>query len=128
MTEQMPRYPRPRPDFMAPSPRVFVSPTGFLDFEDTDEEEDAAFDGIDSEKSRMRYYTSQKALGKLFRNIDERQFVAKMQQRQRGASQLLGGGRPTVMMSLLTYVRHWATQYGVIFSHHKALARQIRQA
>lgn len=55
MTEQMPKYPRYRPDFMAPSPRIIVSPSGHLDIADSDEEEDVAFDGIDSEKPRMRY-------------------------------------------------------------------------
>lgn len=128
MTEPMPRYPRLRPDFMAPSPRVYVSAAGFLDFEDMEEEEDDAFEGIDSEKSSMRYYTSQKALGHLFRDIDERQFVTKMQQRQRRATLLLPSGQPTLIQSLWSYAKGWASQYGVTYDHHKSLARQIRQS
>lgn len=128
MTEPMPRYPRYRPDFMSPSPRFSVSPNGFLDFEETEEEDDDAFDGIDLEKPRMRYYTSTKALGHLFRNIDEQHFLANMQQRQRGASNALASGRSTLMQSLLNYAKHWAVQYGVEYRHHKSLARQIRQS
>lgn len=128
MTEPMPRYPRVRPDYMAPSPRVNISSSGFLGFEDADEEEDDAFDGIDSEKSRMRYYMSNKALGFLFRDIDERQFVANMQQRQRAASNDLNSGRSTLMKSLLSYAKYLAIQWGVIYDHHTALARQIRQS
>lgn len=125
MTEPMPKYLPLRPDFMAPSPRVLVSPSGFLDFEETDEEEDDAFDGIDSEKRRMRYYTSDKALGKLFRNIDERHFLVKMQERQRISNKSLGSGS-TLMKKMLEYARHWARQYGIIYVHQKKLARQIR--
>lgn len=128
MTEPMPKHPRVRPDFMAPSPRVFVSPEGFLDFETTDEEEDDAFDGIDSEKARMQYYTSQKALGHLFRDIDERQFLTKMQQRRRGASKLQGQGRETLMVSLLRYAQYWTGRWGVQYDHQKILARRIRQS
>lgn len=123
--KRMPKHNRCRPDFMTPSPRVVVSEKGLLGLEDEDMEDDDAFDDLDSEWRPFRYYASDKALGHLFRAIDERQFLASMQQEHRTlaaacsrSSDLLG--------RLLTYVKHWAVQYGVIYAHHKTLATDIQ--
>ncbi|EGP83253.1 RNA-directed RNA polymerase [Zymoseptoria tritici IPO323] len=120
---QMPRYDRCKPDFMAPSPRVIVSEQGYIAFEDEDEDEDVAFEGIDTERRSYRFYRSDKALGHLFRAIDERQFIDKMQV-DRAAYPRDNGQE--LMETVLEYAQRWADQYGVLYGHHRTLARNIR--
>ena len=52
---RVPKHPRFRPDFMAPSPRVVVSEQGYLDLEEEDNEEDAGLEGLDPERRSVRY-------------------------------------------------------------------------
>ena len=103
------------------------SKQGLLDLEEEeDREQDEAFDGIDAETRPMRYYESQKALGKLYRNIDERQFLADMQKSHHLATNSRTQG--ALMRQLLDYVVHTATVTfgGNMYKHHKELARQVR--
>ncbi|USW59560.1 Putative RNA-dependent RNA polymerase, eukaryotic-type [Septoria linicola] len=127
----MQNAPRPakfKPDFMAPNPRVVISHEGLLDLQDEDNEPDEAFDSIDSERRPMRYYESQKALGQLYRRIDERQFLADMQRDYRSITTFRP--RQDLMPQLLRYVVHTATVTygGNLYSHYKDLARQIRNS
>lgn len=108
---------------MAPSPRVIVSEQGYIAFEDEDEDEDVAFEGIDTERRSYRFYRSDKALGHLFRAIDERQFIDKMQV-DRAAYPRDNGQE--LMETVLEYAQRWADQYGVLYGHHRTLARNIR--
>ena len=62
-----PQYPKFRPDFMAPSPRVAVSAPGLLELVQEDENSDPAFEGLDVERRGYRYYESEKVLGSLYR-------------------------------------------------------------
>lgn len=122
--KEIPRYTRVKPDFMAPSPRVVVSENGFLDFEEDDDEEDDAFEGLDTERRRTRFYRSDKALGHLYRAIDEGKFLHNMQNQHRQIN-----SRPLkddLMSVLLAYVKKWAAQYGVLYDHHLTLAANIR--
>jgi hypothetical protein len=105
---------------MAPSPRVLVSEQGYIAFEDEDTDEDIAFEGIDTERRSYRFYRSDKALGHLFRAIDERQFILNMQIDHAASD---GGD---LVDTILDYARLWADQYGVLYAHHKELARNIR--
>ncbi|KAK3617197.1 hypothetical protein LTR56_025453 [Elasticomyces elasticus] len=117
-----------RPDFMAPSPRVVVSEKGFLELEDDDDDEDnPAFEGLDTDRRTMRYYKSEKALGELFRAIDERQFITTMQSRHRNLAQRVGIS-PTILPRLLKYAIGFAEEYFVGFDHHLTLAQDIRQS
>lgn len=122
---QCPKHNRCRPDFMAPSPRVVVSAAGNLDFEEEDNDEDDAFEGMDVERRAFRYYESKKVLGQLYRAIDEQQFLSKMQQDQR---RIMSGTNTssTLLEKLLSYVKRLASQYGVLYSHHEDLAVEIR--
>lgn len=120
-----PRYQRERPDFMAPGPRVFVSEKGELDFDDADDGDDDAFDGIETERKPMRYYRSERVLGKLYRNIDERQFLQDMQKHHHVAMQRRST-TSSVLVQLCNYMKHFAEQYGVGWEHQSELARGIR--
>lgn len=80
----MPKYPRIRPDFQAPGPRVLIEKT--INFEEEDQmeshsnEENAELDDMASyEPPRHRYYESPKILGKLYRQIDEQRFFEQLQ-------------------------------------------------
>ncbi|CAM1510489.1 Fc.00g008240.m01.CDS01 [Cosmosporella sp. VM-42] len=68
--KQMPKGPRIRPDFLAPAPPLKFYDRGQIDhigeFDDDD-------DGGDSMgRIKFRYYLSEKILGRLYRNVDER--------------------------------------------------------
>lgn len=124
-----PKWDRCRPDFMAPSPRVVVSEEGYLDFEEEEVEDDDAFEGLDTERRPFRFYYSQKALGHLYRAIDERKFLSQMQQEHRQlTSSTTTSSSQDLMRRLLNYVKHWAQQYGVIYTHHKSLGVEIKNA
>lgn len=121
---QCPKHNRCRPDFMAPSPRVIVSTAGFLGFEDDDDQDDEAFEGMDAERRPYQYYASDKALGHLYRAIDERQFLDSMQHQQRIAATTITSS--SILFRLLGYMQKWATNYGIIYTHQLPVAREIR--
>ncbi|KAK5125105.1 hypothetical protein LTR85_000779 [Meristemomyces frigidus] len=113
------------PDFMANSPRVFVDEKGYTGHEDNEAEGDGTVRALADAQPPRRYYESKKVLGKLFRAIDERVFMANMQRQHRAA---IGGAQPTtdVMVALLAYMKRCASQYLIMYSHHEELARNIR--
>ncbi|KAI5248426.1 RNA-directed RNA polymerase [Aureobasidium subglaciale] len=118
-----PRAHRAKPDFMAPSPRVIVESGGFASFEDAvendEDQEDDPFGDLDGVRP-MRYYRSNKALGHLYRAIDEHQFLKNMQD----ATKLILDHEDNLLSTLWTYV-HQHTEI-IQWSHHLDLARQIR--
>lgn len=122
---ECPRYNRCRPDFMEPSPRVIVSKTGFLDLENEDNKDDEAFEDLDAERRAFRYYKSDKVLGKLYRAIDERRFLTRMQQEQR-THMLSSNITSNLLKTLLAYMKRQATHNGFQFDHHYELAVEIR--
>ncbi|KAK1082418.1 hypothetical protein LTR33_003936 [Friedmanniomyces endolithicus] len=124
---EAPRYDPRRPDFMAPSPRVVVSDKGFLDLEEDDNQDDEAFEGVDVEQKAWRYYQSDKALGHLYRAIDEHQFLTAMQDQHRALT--LHSGDPSSMLpTLLKYIQKCAAAYGVNYTHALPLAKDIRDS
>lgn len=122
---ECPRHNRCRPDFMAPSPRVVVSGQGHLDIEEEDDENDPAFEALDAERRAIRYYESRKTLGSLYRAIDERQFVARMQQDQREVMSSLDPST-TLLGTLLAYLKRETSEYAILYDQHKTLPRDIR--
>ncbi|KAH9824517.1 RNA-dependent rna polymerase like protein [Teratosphaeria destructans] len=124
--KECPKHDRIRPDFMAPSPRVVVSDKGFLDIEDEDTIDDEALAGLDPEQRGYRYYESPKALGQLYRNIDERQFLESMQQQHRRIAGTAAQQPSPLLVRLLAYMQKWANQYGIMFKHQTELAQDIR--
>ena len=80
--QQIQRYPRERPDFLAPGPRVLGHSN--IRFEDRqirpiDEDVEEINDAESFEPQTIRYYESRKILGKLYRDIDEQSFLAELQ-------------------------------------------------
>lgn len=110
---------------MAPSPRLYISGSGKLELEDPVEGEDEAFEGIDEEKKPMRYYKSEKVLGYLYRNIDEKRFLDDMHQQHYAQIKDVGSSR-SLKDTLCEYVLHHAKMYGVLYEDYMDLARDIR--
>ncbi|KAF5672461.1 hypothetical protein FHETE_3764 [Fusarium heterosporum] len=67
--KSLPKTPRFRPDFLAMAPPVKLYDKGQLDHIMEEEEDDNAEDGMSRYKSK--YYSSDKVLGNLYRNVDE---------------------------------------------------------
>lgn len=91
----MPKWPRARPDFQAPGPRVFIDKA--VDFEKEDDDLDIPADNANDELDEVasyeppgvRYYESAKVLGKLYRQIDEREFFEEIQKHSKHAKTLI---------------------------------------
>lgn len=123
--KQLPRYDRNRPDFMAPTPRVRVAESEELEIEELDDVQDEAFEGIDEERRPMRYYKSEKILGQLYRNIDEKRFLNDMQNNRQSKLRVIEAP-DGLMDKLCNYVVQQAKNYGVFYSEYMDLARNIR--
>jgi hypothetical protein len=106
--EKMPRHSNYRPDFMAPGPHVAVQKDKPLSFDAPPERDDAYDD--DDDFSPYRFYPSDKILGKLYRNIDEREVFSGVQ--QQGLSQYANAKNrarhsvSSVLNRVWTYVQH----------------------
>ncbi|KAG9613257.1 RNA-directed RNA polymerase, partial [Aureobasidium melanogenum] len=99
--DRAPRAQPVKPDYMAPKEET--DPIGDLD-----------------DVRPVRYYRSEKALGHLYRSIDEQEFLRTLQD----ATQSLPGRGDTVLSTLWAYIQQYT---GVIqWEHHLDLARQIR--
>ncbi|KAG9562824.1 RNA-directed RNA polymerase, partial [Aureobasidium melanogenum] len=121
--DRAPRAQPAKPDFMAPSPRVIIEAGGYASFEDAvqnEEEEETDPIGDLDDIRPVRYYRSEKALGHLYRSIDEQEFLRTLQD----ATQSLPGREDTFLSTLWAYIQQYT---GVIqWEHHLDLARQIR--
>jgi hypothetical protein len=112
-----------KPDFMAPSPRVRIEQEGIsalLTEEMGGPDPYDAFAALDPETRKVVYYESQKALGKLFRMIDERKFYNQL----RNLSNLKKGDNTTTLELAFTYIQ-FATK-GIQWKNHMDEARSIR--
>ena len=77
----MPKYPKARPDFLAPGPRVLVDRAVVFEEEEEPDGEynDELQDVASYEAPQIRYYESNKVLGQLYRQIDEHHFFQEIQ-------------------------------------------------
>ena len=119
-----PRHEGCKPDFLAPSPRIIIANEGHVEIEDQEEQgDDLAFEGLDAERRRQRYYRSTKVLGKLYRQIDERGFLDSVRQ---SMAVTLDNSRDhsPIMVELLAYVKRQTL--GIQYEHHVDLAKEIR--
>ncbi|PGH03899.1 hypothetical protein AJ80_08601 [Polytolypa hystricis UAMH7299] len=117
----IPRFPRYRPDFMTPNPRVHIAESISV----LEEQDEKVVDDDDDEEERqpMKFYKSEKVLGHLFRAIDEQAFLKKLQDAgQRSSS---ATGTPPILQSLLAYVGR-ETQ-GFVWDHHIEEAHRIKE-
>ena len=124
-----PKYDLKRPDFMAPSPRVSVAKGLWVLEEDSSlglgEEDEDPVSALDPDAKGYRYYESEKVLGKLYRAIDEKNFLAELQGRAREL-EATDSSNQTLINRLWAYVQ---SQTRLIqWEHYREWAREIKEA
>jgi hypothetical protein len=114
----MPKFPQVRPDFMAPGPHVIIEKKEDISFDETQGKNDNDDDDYSQE---YRYYESDKILGKLYRDIDEREVFRDIQQKGMLSDNTLG---MSVLNSIWKFVqRRCQTLY---WKSYLDTARNIR--
>lgn len=124
--KECPKRDRNRPDFMAPSPRAIIENGGLsiLQEEEHHDDEDDPVADLNPETRRIRYYESEKALGHLYRAIDERRFLSDLHKGYK--SQVQQVPRFNLMSKLWDYVKR--NNVLLEWEHNRQLARQIKEA
>jgi hypothetical protein len=123
-----PKYDLYRPDFMAPSPRVTVE-KGIWALEEQSkqsavEEDEDLVTALDPDSKSYRYYESKNVLGKLFRAIDEKDFLAELQRRAREL-EATDPFDQTLIHRLWAYVQRQTNL--VQWDHYRPWAREIKE-
>ncbi|KAL9096449.1 MAG: hypothetical protein Q9165_001446 [Trypethelium subeluteriae] len=118
---RLPKYSRSRPDFMAPGPRVKMQ--GRLEFDKEDEEMEKD-DLLSQDDAGFLYYPSHKALGRLYRAIDEHKFLQEV----RGDAQHITTLLPNepLVKSLWEYIKR--NTMVLQWEHLRDLANEIRES
>ena len=109
---------------MADGPRLIIGAE--LDFEAPErltEDEPDAIAILDPDTRPVHFYESKKALGQLFRDIDEKKFLESMQ--NRAQNQPSGREMEAQPMTMLWRYVQRTTQM-IQWTHHRLLARKIR--
>jgi hypothetical protein len=124
--KQLPNYPKSRPDFQAPGPRVLIEKD--ISFEEEDEtstpNEDNELDEVAGYgPQKLRYYESQKVLGKLYREIDEFETLKAIQAQARPAKLGLNATR-SLSDAVWNYVNQKTAL--ILWAHHKEFARDVK--
>ena len=115
----MPKYSRARPDFMAPGPRVKIQEGPEIATVEDDTEKDELLAGAEQ---KFAYYPSQKVLGKLFREIDEVEFLKQVREDAHSVTSHLPG-KP-LMETVWDHIKH--NTMLVQWNHLRGLAEEIR--
>lgn len=128
--KRIPRSINTRPDFMAPGPRVRIEDKGTV-FEDEGDEEADEFEdpvrSLDPDSRSVRYYESDKVLGKLYRAIDERAILSAIQARSKTQAQALADATATSLMDKVwAHVKRNTAL--VQYAHHLSAARGMKEA
>lgn len=108
---------------MAPTPRILVEEGGLAVLEENDESDDGPDDDFGSPAKKMKYYESDKALGVLFRSIDEKRFLTELHHSQ--ARRIQGAQTDfDVMDRLWEHVNH--SNMILEWEHQCEIARRTR--
>lgn len=119
--EMMPKAPKWRPDFMSPGRHVNISSKGELAFATTEILDEGEDQDLSGDFPKHKYYESDKVLGKLFRNIDERKIFKQIKSHSAAYESPLN---TTVIHKVWSYVKH--SCYGFQWDHLLEEARNIR--
>ncbi|KAF3004792.1 hypothetical protein E8E13_002785 [Curvularia kusanoi] len=117
-----------KPDFMAPGHSFSINELGAAelnDIEDDDVDDPDTLSVLDPEKGRSRYYKSYKALGELYRRIDEKKFFTQMRDNFETAQTKFAWGGETLLQKLDHYIDRKAV--GVQWTHHLEFAKNLRE-
>ncbi|EON67049.1 hypothetical protein W97_06166 [Coniosporium apollinis CBS 100218] len=128
--KRIPRSINTRPDFMAPGPRVRIEDKGTIFEDEADEDADEFEDpvrSLDPDSRAVRYYESDKVLGKLYRAIDERAILSAIQARSKTQAQALADATATSLMDKV-WVHVKRNTALVQYAHHLLAARGMKEA
>lgn len=117
---------RLRPDFMSPGNTLVLNELGRTEIEEADQDDVDDPDHVsilDPDKSRIRYYRSTKALGHLYRNIDEKQFFNRM--KADFEAQRIAFGSESLVQKLDRYIDREAMS--LQWSQHIKFAEDLRE-
>lgn len=120
----MPRHSNVRPDFQAPGPRVLVDESINVQ-EDSDDDPDDEDDNEEASMPQLRYYQSQKVLGKLYRAIDEHKIFEQIQQQSRPSKVGSGSGKDA-MSRVWNYVQKVTAL--IEYRHCMPFARLVKES
>lgn len=115
-----------RPDFMAPGSNLVVNELGSAELEELEQDDVDAPDSIsvlDADKGRKRYYRSEKILGVLYRDIDEKKFFDRMKTDFEAFRRTWGG--ESLVQKLKRYVVR--ESHGFLWEHHRDFAEKLRE-
>ena len=121
---QAPRSNTYRPDFMAPGPFIKLdqtTPRIAYQEEALEEDEEDIVAAQDPDKRTTKYYESDKALGVLYRRIDEAAFYDEINKHASGFTKKRG----IVAQKIWDYVQGQVQL--VFWGHHVPLAREIKE-
>ncbi|KAH6386628.1 RNA-dependent RNA polymerase [Parastagonospora nodorum] len=115
-----------RPDFMAPGHNFVINDLGSTELQDLeieDIEDPDSLSILDHDMSRVRYYRSKKALGHLYRAIDEREFFDHMK------SDFAAMQSSTPGLSLMQKLEQYIDRetHLVQWAHHTTFAEELRE-
>ncbi|KAL1800749.1 hypothetical protein ACET3X_001091 [Alternaria dauci] len=116
-----------RPDFMAPVSNLFINNMGAAELEELEGDDIDNPDGVsvlDPDKARNQFYRSDKILGVLYRDIDEKTFFASLKNDFRTSRRHLVG--ESLVQKLERYVLREIQ--GVQWEHHWDFAEELREA
>ncbi|EFR03506.1 RNA-dependent RNA polymerase 1 [Nannizzia gypsea CBS 118893] len=115
----IPKAPRVRPDFMAPSPRIRVEDSieSILREKESTVQDD---DDDDNDRAKIRYYKSHNILGRLYRSIDEQSFLHQL----RDAGAVDNNNRNSVLKSIWRYVESEVD--GFLWNHLTGICHDIK--
>jgi hypothetical protein len=115
-----------RPDFMAPGSNLVINELGAAELQELEDDDIDDPDGVsvlDADKARTRYYRSDKILGVLYRDIDEKKFFNRMKNDFEAFRHTWGG--ESLVQKLKRYVDR--ESHGVQWDHHWDFAEQLRE-
>lgn len=118
----MPKSSNVRPDFQAPGPRVLIEENIRLEEMDVPEEGEDE-DEPEETAPALRYYRSEKVLGKLYRAIDEQDFFTEIQRQSRSPSNPQSTG---LAEKVWEYVQNKAAL--IQYEHYLGFARDVKEA
>ena len=89
---------------------------------DPDEDEEDEVNTAETAYTQLRYYSSEKVLGKLYRAIDEHEFFEGIQRRSRQKNEHVDDLASRVLQYVLSKTAL------IQYKHHMGFARDIREA
>ena len=121
---KLPKYPPARPDFLAPGPHALIEAE--VKIEEIDDEDSIdATNEVDEANSygplKTIHYPSQKILGRLYRDIDEHQFLEQLQAQSRSKR----AHSQSLMQKLWDYVEHRTMM--IEWRHYIAFASNVKE-